>query len=203
MFAHIDGIVAEKNPDSIVLDVHGVGFLLNVSGATLSVAPAVGERMKLYCALNVREDAMELFGFHSREEKQMYERLRGVSGIGSRTALQILSAMSVRDLSIALVAGDANALTRIPGIGKKTAQRLVLELKDKIDDEQLTGAAAVSPSVAASGPEAEAIAALIALGYSSAEAAKAVSAVLDQASDANQLIFLALKGGRGGSVPMG
>lgn len=203
MFAHIDGIVAEKNPDSIVLDVHGVGFLLNVSGATLSVAPAVGERMKLYCALNVREDAMELFGFHSREEKRMYERLRGVSGIGSRTALQILSAMSVRDLSIALVAGDANALTRIPGIGKKTAQRLVLELKDKIDDEQLTGAAAVSPSVATGGPEAEAIAALIALGYSSAEAAKAVSAVLDQASDANQMIFLALKGGRGGSVPMG
>ena len=198
MFAHIDGIVAEKNPDSIVIDCHGVGYLLNVSGATLSVAPAVGERMKLYCILNVREDALELYGFHSREEKRMYERLKGVTGVGSRTALQILSAMSVRDLSIALVSGDANALTRVPGIGKKTAQRLVLELKDKIDDEQLVGAAAsIAPTVAASGPEAEAIEALLALGYSSAEAAKAVSAVYGQTSDVNQLIFLSLKAGAG------
>lgn len=197
MFAHIDGIVAEKNTDSIVIDCHGVGYLLNVSGATLSAAPAVGERMKLYCILNVREDAMELFGFHSREEKRMYERLKGVSGVGSRTALQILSSLSVRDLSIALVSGDANALTRVPGIGKKTAQRLVLELKDKIDDDQLVGSAsAVSPAAAAKsrGPEAEAIEALLALGYTSAEAAKAVSLVAGQTSDVNQLIFLALKG---------
>ena len=132
MFAHFDGIVAEKTADSIVLDVNGVGYLLFVSGATLSMAPAVGERMKLYSVLNVREDAMELFGFYSREEKHMYERLKGVNGIGSRTALQILSSMSVRDLSLALVAGDANALTRVPGIGKKTAQRLVLELKTNL-----------------------------------------------------------------------
>ena len=195
MFAHIEGTVTEKSADSIVIDVHGVGFLLNVSGATLSMAPAVGEKMKLYCVLNVREDAMELYGFHSREEKRMYERLRGVTGVGSKTALQILSAMSVRDLSIALVSGDANALTRVPGIGKKTAQRLVLELKDKIDDEQLTGAAAsVAPAVNATGPEAEAIEALLALGYSSSEAAKAVSKVAGQTNDANQMIFLALKG---------
>ena len=77
MFAHIEGTIAEKNADSIVLDVHGVGFLLTVSGATLAAAPAAGERMKLYTVLNVREDAMELFGFYSREEKRMYERLRG------------------------------------------------------------------------------------------------------------------------------
>ena len=196
MFAHIDGIVAEKNTDSIVIDCGGVGYLLNVSGATLSAAPAVGERMKLYCILNVREDAMELFGFYSREEKRMYERLKGVTGVGSRTALQILSALSVRDLSIALVTGDANTLTRVPGIGKKTAQRLVLELKDKIDDSQLTGAsAAVAPSVSLKtrGPEAEAIEALQALGFTSAEAAKAVARVADQTTDVNQLIFLALK----------
>lgn len=196
MFAHIDGIVAEKNTDSIVIDCNGVGYLLNVSGATLSAAPAVGERMKLFCILNVREDAMELYGFHSREEKRMYERLKGVSGVGSRTALQILSSLSVRDLSLALVTGDANALTRVPGIGKKTAQRLVLELKDKIDDEQLVGSAAsVAPTVnaAARGPEAEAIEALMALGYTSAEAAKSVSRVAGQTDDVNQLIFLALK----------
>lgn len=197
MFAHIDGTVAEKNTDSIVLDVHGIGFLLSVSGATLSAAPAAGERMKLYCSLNVREDAMELFGFYSREEKRMYERLRGVSGVGSRTALQILSSLSVRDLSIALVSGDVNALTRVPGIGKKTAQRLVLELKDKVDESQLTGGASTTAASSASAGsiEAEAISALMALGYSSAEAAKAVSLVRDQAADANQLIFLALKAG--------
>ena len=103
--------------------------------------------------------------------------------------------MSVRDLSIALVAGDANALTRVPGIGKKTAQRLVLELKDKVDDDQLTGkAAAISPKVNAGGPEAEAIAALVSLGYSSSEAAKAVSQVAGQTDEADKMIFLALKG---------
>lgn len=195
MYAHIEGIVAEKDQDSIVLDANGVGYLLNVSGATLSVAPAVGERMKLYCVLNVREDAMELCGFYSREEKKMYERLRSVSGVGSRTALQVLSAMSVRDLSIALVSGDAAALTRVPGIGKKTAQRLLLELKDKVDDDQLTAqAASISPKVNAGGPEAEAIAALISLGYSSSEAAKAVSQVAEQTNEADKMIFLALRG---------
>lgn len=195
MYAHIEGTVAEKDQESIVLDAGGVGYLLSVSGATLSMAPAVGERMKLYCVLNVREDAMELCGFYSREEKRMYERLRSVSGVGSRTALQILSSMSVRDLSIALVSGDAGALTRVPGIGKKTAQRLVLELKDKVDDEQLTGqAASISPKTSANGPEAEAIAALISLGYSSSEAARAVSQVADQTQEADKMIFLALKG---------
>ena len=194
MFAHFDGIVAEKTADSIVLDVNGVGYLLMVSGATLSMAPAVGERMKLYCSLNVREDAMELFGFYSREEKAMYERLKGVSGVGSRTALQILSAMSVRDLSLALVAGDANALTRVPGIGKKTAQRLVLELKDKVEDSQLTGSAAgIAPRAASNGPEGEAIAALVALGYSASEAARAVSKVAGKTDKTDEMIFLALK----------
>lgn len=139
---------------------------------------------------------MELFGFYSREEKHMYQRLRGVSGVGSRTALQILSSMSVQDLSLALVTGDSAALCRVPGIGKKTAQRLVLELKDKVDDEQLTGGgAAVAPKVASAGPEAEAVAALTALGYSGQEAAQAVSRVAGQASTLDELIFLALRSG--------
>jgi len=193
MFAHFDGIVAEKTSDSIVLDVGGVGYLLYVSGATLQMCPAAGERFKLYSVLNVREDAMELFGFYSREEKAMYERLRGVSGVGSRTALQILSALSVRDLSIALVAGDVQALTRVPGIGKKTAQRLVLELKDKVDDSQITGSGASAAPKANAGPEAEAAAALVALGYSASEAAKAISKVAGQTDKTDEMIFLALK----------
>lgn len=141
---------------------------------------------------------MELFGFYSREEKRMYERLRGVSGVGSRMAMQVLSGMSLRDLSVALAAGDVHALTRIPGIGKKTAQRLVLELRDKIDETQLTGAS-VSPIAASSGPEAEAVSALIALGFTASEAAKAVGQVAGQTDDANQMIFLALKGSDSGA----
>ena len=123
----------------------------------------------------------------------MYERLRGVNGVGSKIALQILSSMSVRDLSIALVSGDAAALTRVPGIGKKIAQRLVLELKDKVDDDQLTGVGASVAPKPTGGPEGEAVAALVALGYSSSEAAKAISRVAGQTDKTDELIFLALK----------
>lgn len=194
MFAHISGIVAEKNVDSIVIDAGGIGFLLNVSAATLSSAPAVGEKFKLYTVFNVREDAMELCGFATREEKRMYERLRTVGGVGSKLALQALSTLSVRDLSLALVTGDAGALCRVPGIGKKLAQRLVLELKDKVDDSQLaSSSAAVQPK--SSGMESEAIAALLALGFSAAEASKAVSAHAAEATSLDNLIYLSLKTG--------
>ncbi len=192
MFAHISGIVAEKNVDSIVIDAGGIGFLLNVSAATLSSAPAVGEKFKLYTVFNVREDAMELCGFATREEKRMYERLRTVGGVGSKLALQVLSTLSVRDLSLALVTGDAGVLCRVPGIGKKLAQRLVLELKDKVDDSQLaSSSAAVQPK--SSGMESEAIAALLALGFSAAEASKAVSAHAAEATSLDNLIYLSLK----------
>lgn len=192
MFAHISGIVAEKNVDSIVIDAGGIGFLLSVSAATLSSVPAVGEKFKLYTVFNVREDAMELCGFATREEKRMYERLRTVGGVGSKLALQALSTLSVRDLSLALVTGDAGALCRVPGIGKKLAQRLVLELKDKVDDSQLaSSSAAVQPK--SSGMESEAIAALLALGFSAAEASKAVSAHAAEATSLDNLIYLSLK----------
>ena len=135
---------------------------------------------------------MELFGFYSREEKRMFERLRSVSGVGPRMALSILSSMPLNDLSIALVAGDAAALTRVPGIGKKTAQRLVLELRDKVDDAELTSQSAAAAAPAGSA-ESEAIAALMALGYASSEAARAVSAVAGKAAKADEMIFLALK----------
>ena len=194
MLAHIEGTVAEKNTDSVVIDANGVGFELNVSAATLSACPRMGESVKLYTYLAVREDAMELFGFSSREEKKMFLRLIGVSGIGPRTALGVLSALSVHDLSVALVTGDANTLSRAPGIGKKTAQRLVLELKDKVDSEELT-ASGVQPAFvpAAKSAEAEAIEALTALGYTAAESAKAVSGVAGQSDSANELVRLALR----------
>ena len=195
MFSHFDGTVAEKQPGSIVLDCGGVGYLLQVSHTTLSEAPAVGERMKLYAILSVREDAMELFGFASKEERTMFERLRAVSGVGPKMAMQVLSALPVRDLSIALAAGDANALTRVPGVGKKTAQRLVLELRDKVDESMLTGSG-IKPAQTATpvgNAASEAIEALMALGYSSQDAAQMVSRVADKSDRADELVRFALR----------
>ena len=193
MYAYIDGVVAEKTKDAIILEAGGIGYHVLVSGATLSACPAAGQRMKLYTSMNVRQDnSIELMGFYSKDEKAMFARLSGVSGVGPRMAMAILSSMSLRDLSVALVTGDAGALTKVPGVGKKTAQRLVLELKDKVEDSELTGAS-VSPRVSNQGPEAEAVAALISLGYASSEAAKAVSMVSDKTDKADEMIFLALK----------
>ena len=194
MYAHIRGILSEKLSDSVVIDASGVGYELSVSANTLSSCPQTGEEVKLYAYLSVREDAMELFGFWTREEKKMFLRLIGVSGIGPKTALGVLSALSVKDLSIALVTGDAQALSRAPGIGKKTAQRLVLELKDKVENEDLTSAGTSAPlkNIVGSG-ESEAIEALMALGYPASEAAKAVSAVSGQATRTDEILRLALK----------
>ncbi len=200
MYAHIRGILSEKLSDSVVIDASGVGYELSVSANTLASCPQTGEEVKLYAYLSVREDAMELFGFWTREEKKMFLRLIGVSGIGPKTALGVLSALSVKDLSIALVTGDAQALSRAPGIGKKTAQRLVLELKDKVENEELTGAGTSAPlkNIVGSG-ESEAIEALMALGYPASESAKAVSAVSGQATRTDEILRLALKNmaGRG------
>ena len=196
MYAHLDGIIAEMGVDTLVIDCNGVGYQLTVTADTLSYAPGVGQRMKVYTYLSVREDAMELFGFRTKEEKKMFERLRGVSGIGPKSAMAILSALGVQGLSIALAAGDAAAIARAPGVGKKTAQRLILELKDKVTEEDLlaSGPKGSSAPRRNKGPEAEAIEALMALGYASDEAAQAVSAVLGQAETSNELIRLALKG---------
>lgn len=196
MIAQLTGIVAEKNNDSVVVDVNGVGFQVLTSATTLSNIPAAGEKIKLYTVFNVREDAMELFGFSTREEKRMFDKLRGVNGVGPKTALGILSALTVRDISLALLTGDATALTKAPGIGKKTAQRLVLELKDKVDQSEVTTIADV-PAVARttqSSAAQEAIEALLALGYQSTEATVAVASVQDKSDKPDELIRLALRG---------
>lgn len=196
MYAHFQGVVAEKGTDSLVIDCGGVGYLLTVSAATLAAAPAIGEKMLCYAALSVREDALELYGFYSREEKQMFLKLRGVSGVGPKSAMQILSTLSVRDLSLAIVTGDAAALARAPGIGKKTAQRLILELRDKVEDGELTGSAATLAQAPAAASDAcqDAVEALLTLGYQRQEAVQAVAAVQDQSDRAEELIRLALKG---------
>ena len=196
MYAYLNGKVAEKGPNSLVIDVNGVGYLLNVSMNTLQETPPVGESMKAYTGLSVKEDAMELFGFATQEEKRLFIRLLAVSGIGPKVALSILGSMPLRDLTLAIVTGDITALSRAPGVGKKTAQRIALELKEKVDESDLTfasGAPAASFTPVQEDAAQEALAALQALGYTAAEAAKAVSQVRGQSDSANELVRLALR----------
>ena len=196
MYAFIEGEVCEKANGSLVLLAGGVGYQLNCSNNTLQAAPALGEKMRCWICLSVREDAMELFGFAAREEKDLFLQLTSVSGIGPKTALGLLGSMPLRDLNLAILLGDVNALSRAPGIGKKTAQRIALELKDKVSQESVSGPdVAAAPVVSASGAGAvsEAVEALIALGYSSTEARNAVSQVRGRADTPEELIRLALR----------
>lgn len=194
MYAFIEGRVAEKRQGELVVEAGGVGYLLICSANTVAAAPAADERFRCYTHLSVREDAMELFGFASREERSMFLKLCGISGIGPRTALGILSVLPVRDLTLAIAMGDEVALSRAPGIGKKTAQRIVLELKDKMDpgDVPAPGTQTATASLEL-GAIQEATQALMALGYTSVEAARAINQVRDQGETANQLIMLALR----------
>ena len=141
MIDFIEGTVESKAPGELVISAGGVGFLLLCSNATLAEAPAKGEKWRCYSVLNVREDAMELFGFASRQERAMFKKLCQVTGVGAKTALGVLSALPVRELSVAIVTGDIAALSRAPGIGKKTAQRIVLELKDKVEQQDVSAPA--------------------------------------------------------------
>lgn len=198
MYAFIEGKVCEKVNGALVIEAGGVGYLLNCSNNTLQAAPALGETMRCYVWLSVREDAMELFGFAGKEEKEMFLQLTSVSGIGPKTALGVLGAMPLRELNLAILLGDVNALSRAPGIGKKTAQRLALELKDKITQSDVSvsagDAVAIPAASMATDSVMEAVEALTALGYSSTEARNAVSRVRDQSDKTDELIRLALRG---------
>ena len=198
MYAFIEGEVCEKLNGSLTLLAGGVGYLLNCSNNTLQAAPSLGEKMRCYTFLSVREDAMELFGFASREEKELFLQLTSVSGIGPKTALGLLGSMSLRDLNLAILLGDVSALSRAPGIGKKTAQRIALELKDKISQASVSahadeGAPVASAAFTEADSASEAVEALIALGYSSTEARSAVSRIRGQADTPEDLIRLALR----------
>ena len=181
-----------------------MGWQLTCSNTTLQAAPALGQKMRCHTVLSVREDAMELFGFATREEKDMFLQLTSVSGVGPKTALGVLGSMPLRDLSLAILLGDVNALSRAPGIGKKTAQRIALELKDKITQADVSsGASGAAPAGVGSAAGAvppsaadavmEAIEALTALGYSAMEARTAVSQIKDPPDKPEELIRLALR----------
>ena len=168
MIAFLNGVVAEKNQGEIVLDVMGVGYAVTCSATTLQSAPPAGEKMKLYTYLAVREDGVELYGFASREERQMFHRLVGVSGIGPKSAVGMLGSMPLRDLTLAIMTGDVTALSRAPGIGKKTAQRIALELQETLSKEDFSlpaGTPVLDRTALQDDAVSEALAALQALGY--------------------------------------
>ena len=172
MIAILKGKLEEKQTTGIVLDVNGVGYELAVPMSTFCNLPDAGREVRLYVQMVVREDAILLYGFLTREEKSAFQALVKVSGIGSKTALAVLSGMSVQDLASAVSNEQSDLLTRVPGIGKKTAARLVLELKGKLGPE--LEAAAVGPQgTAPSSVQADVIAGLVARGYSERDAAAA------------------------------
>lgn len=195
MFYYVNGTVAEIEAGLAVIDCSGVGYACATTNYTLSQLKK-GERAKLYTYLNVREDAMEMFGFASQSELRSFKMLIGVSGVGPKAALSILSSTTPQQLSMAVVMGDEKALTAAPGIGKKIAQRIILELKDKLIKEQggfeaSSGAAAAMP--AQNNKAGEAAAALAVLGYGSQEIAAALKGIDMDALPLEEIIRQSLK----------
>ncbi|WP_034446902.1 Holliday junction branch migration protein RuvA [Butyrivibrio sp. AE2032] len=203
MIAYVNGILESLEEGLAVVDVGGIGMNVFVSGSTMDRMPGIGEAVKLYTYTNVKEDSFTLFGFLSRDELALFKMLITVSGIGPKGGLSILSVMTPDDLRFAIMAGDSGSISKAPGIGKKTAERITLELRDKIkatEADMLKGSGAVTMddlSGEASSARDEAVAALVALGYNSGDAMKAVRKVLtaneDAASDTEKLLKLALK----------
>jgi len=203
MFAYINGFLEDVTVDNAVIDVNGFGINVRISADTASKLPGIGEQVRLYTYTYVKEDAFLLYGFLSRSDLEMFKLCITVSGIGPKGALAILSVMDADSLRFAIMSGDTKA--KAPGVGTRTAQRLILELKDKISiDDTL-----ISREIAAGGAEGiltagslhidsekkkEAVEALVALGYGQAESLKAVNAIEDvEAMDSGAILKAALK----------
>ena len=182
MISYIKGPLTEIRGDMIVIEAGPVGLEVRVPLSLLDELPKVGEEVKIYTYFQVREDSMSLYGFLSRQDREMFQQLLGVNGVGPKGALGILSALRPDDLRLAILSGDAKAISRAPGIGVKTAQRVILDLKDKVSADDILSSVAEDGessgdiSWQGSGGDAvkEAIQALVALGYTNAEAARAV-----------------------------
>ncbi len=171
MIGRLQGLLAEKNPPQVLVDCNGVGYEVDVPMSTFYNLPALGERVTLLTHFVVREDAQVLFGFSSAAERATFRQLIRISGVGPRTALGILSGMGVADIAQAVAAQDAGRLVKIPGIGKKTAERLLLELKGKLAPDLGVGATVTSDA------QADILQALVALGYSDKDATLALKAL--------------------------
>jgi Holliday junction DNA helicase RuvA len=188
MIGRLNGTLADKNPPQVLVDCNGVGYEVDVPMSTFYNLPNVGERVSLLTHFVVREDAQVLFGFGSGSERETFRQLIRISGVGPRTALAVLSGMSVGDIADAVTRQDATRLVKVPGIGKKTAERLLLELKGKLGaDIGVSSAGGVT-----SDAQADILQALVALGYSDKEAQAAVKA-LPKDVGVSEGIKLALK----------
>ena len=198
MFAYINGILESIEEGNAVIDVNGFGINVGISGSTMDRMPGIGESVKLYTYTNVKEDAFTLFGFLSKDELNLFKMLITVSGIGPKGGLSILSVMSPDDLRFAIMAGDSASISKAPGIGKKTAERITLELRDKIKvtEDDMLGGTVSETNVAIDGTypaRDETVAALVALGYNSAAAMKAVRKVLAERPESSENTELLLK----------
>jgi len=199
MYSYIKGILVDAEENLVIVEAGGIGYNIYTTASTFDYLSPIGEEIKLYTYLNVREDAMQLYGFLTKDDLRVFKLLLGVSGIGPKGALAILSVMSPDDLRFAVLAEDAKAIAKAPGVGAKTAQRLILELKDKLSLEEAFEQKLVNESAKAApsqlkGIKNDAVQALVALGYSSSDALKTINAVeITEDSDVEDVLKAALK----------
>lgn len=195
MIGRLTGKLIEKNPPSLVLDVQGVGYEVDAPMSTHYALPALNENIALFTHLVVREDAQLLYGFATRTERVLFRALLKVNGVGAKVALSILSGMSADEFLACIASKDVAALTRVPGIGKKTAERLLVELQDKVDTLDLGGLSTGSrPKTNDESARTQAEEALAALGYKSAEAVKLLDKHASAEDTVEQMIRSALRG---------
>lgn len=194
MFYYLNGTVTVLEPNLAVLDVGGVGYACHTTGYTLSQLQ-MGKHQKLYTYCYIKEDAFDIFGFATREEQNLFLRLLSVNGVGPKAALSILSATTPDQFLLAVMTGDEKTLTRAPGVGKKMAQRIILELKDKLTGRlpELEGASPAVLAAVPGGKAAEASAALAALGYSQSEIGLALKGVDVEALSVEEIIRAGLR----------
>ena len=198
MIAYVNGIIDDIAEDNVVIDVGGIGYNVKISADTASRLPGTGEPVKLYTYTSVREDAFLLYGFLTRGDLEIFKKLITVNGIGPKGGLSILSVMDADDLRFAIVSGDSKAISRAPGIGAKTAQRVILDLKDKgeLDDTMIgkeINSCSSKPATDSAWKQ-EAVAALVSLGYGQAESLKAVNSIEGiEEMDSGAILKAALK----------
>ena len=200
MISYVRGELAAVEPQKAIVDVGGVGYGVYMPQQALSLLPQPGNEVKLYTYLNVKEDAMQLFGFLTKDDLEIFKLVIAVSGIGPKGGLNILSCMSPDELRFAIMSGDAKAISAAPGIGKKTAEKLILELRDKVDIEDVLNNAAhggdaeqLQAGEAESSMQAEAVQALVALGYGNAESLRAVKKTSADCQTVEDILKEALK----------
>ena len=201
MIGRLRGRILSRQPPFLLLDVNGVGYEIEAPMSTFYVLPAADEEVTLHTHLSVREDAHVLFGFAREADRTLFRALLKVSGVGGKMALGVLSGMTAEEFSQAVQAADLAALTRLPGVGKKTAERLVVEMRDKMDKigiQPVAGIDGVAPPMSApAGADQDAVSALVVLGYRPPEASRMVSKVFEEGMDTEAIIKAALKGTAG------